>query len=92
MGAVNGIYLPGWEYNRALADEPCEPRNSALPGALLWDGAAPLWMFEKVYCTKDSLDNELLAAEELGWATSRIFGQLASGVGDSGPILEAVDW
>ncbi|NBM17972.1 hypothetical protein [Streptomyces sp. GC420] len=92
MAAVNGIYLPGWEYNRALAQDPCEPRNSALPGALLWNGAAPLWMFEKVYCTKESLDNELLAAQEVGWATSRIFGQLASGVGDSGPILEPVDW
>lgn len=92
MAVVNGIYLPGWEYNRVLADDPCKPRNSALPGALFWNGAAPFWMFEKVYCTKESLDTELFAAQEIGWTTSRIFGQLAVGLGDSGPILEPVDW
>ncbi|MET9882898.1 hypothetical protein ABZZ20_06970 [Streptomyces sp. NPDC006430] len=92
MTAVNGIYLPGWEYNRMLADDPLEPRNSALPGAVFWNGAAPLWMFEKVYCTKESLENERFAAQELGWATSRIFGQLAAGISGAGPILEPVDW
>lgn len=92
MAAVNGIYLPGWEYNRMLADDPLEPRNSALPGAVFWNGGAPLWMFEKVYCTKESLENERFAAQELGWAASRIFGQLAAGVGGTGPILEPVDW
>ncbi|MER5776235.1 hypothetical protein ABT144_18430 [Streptomyces sp. NPDC002039] len=90
--AVNGIYIPGWEYNRLLADDPYKPRNSALPGALLWNGAAPLWMFEKVYCTKESLESEKFAAEEVGWATSRIFQQLADGRGRCGGILETVDW
>lgn len=92
MAAINGIYLPGWEYNRLLGDSPHEPRNSALPGAIFWNGAAPLWMFEKVYCTKESLDNERLAAQEIGWSTSRIFGELARGIGGEGPILEPVDW
>ncbi|MFD3941165.1 hypothetical protein ACFWSF_40945 [Streptomyces sp. NPDC058611] len=64
--AVNGIYIPGWEYSRLLSDKPCEPRNIALPGALLWNGAAPLWMFEKVYCTKESLESEKFAAEQVG--------------------------
>lgn len=92
MGAINGIYLPGWEYNRMLANSPFESRNSALPGAVFWNGAAPLWMFEKVYCTKESLDNEMFAAQEIGWATSRIFGQLAAGFHDCGPVLEPVEW
>lgn len=92
MAAINGIYLPGWEFNRMLADDPIQPRNSALPGAVFWNGAAPLWMFEKVYCTKESLENERFAAQEIGWATSKIFGQLAAGIGSVGPILEPVDW
>lgn len=89
---VNGIYLPGWEYNRLLSTDPLVPRNSALPGALFWNGAAPLWMFEKVYCTGESLANEQFAAQEIGWATSRIFSELAAGPPGEGPILEAVDW
>ncbi|MFF0530735.1 hypothetical protein ACFYT3_20345 [Nocardia amikacinitolerans] len=92
MPFVNGIYLPGWEFNRLLANTPLEPRISALPGAALWNGAAHFWMFEKVYCTKESFDNEAYSAQELGWATGSIFTQLAGGIDDSGPILEPVDW
>ncbi|MEU6248381.1 hypothetical protein [Glycomyces sp. NPDC047010] len=92
MASINGIYLPGWEYNRLLADDPLEPRNSALPGAVFWNGSAPLWMFEKIFCTRESLENESFAAQEIGWATSRIFVQMAAGVKGEGPMLEAVDW
>jgi hypothetical protein len=51
-------------------------------------------MFEKVYCTKESLENERFAARELGWATSRIFGQLAAFATcrpEKGPSLEKED-
>ncbi|MGX1812159.1 hypothetical protein ACWIGI_41145 [Nocardia sp. NPDC055321] len=92
MSSINGIYLPGWEFNRLLADDPLEPRISALPGAALWNGAAQFWMFEKVYCTKESFDNEAYSAQELGWATGDVFRKLAEGIDDSGPILEPVDW
>ncbi|MGW0664600.1 hypothetical protein [Streptodolium elevatio] len=90
---VSGIYLPGWEFNRMLAADPVEPRNSALAAALLWNGAAPLWMFEKVYCTAESLACERHAAQEMGWATGRIFGELSVGLpGGGGPVLHPVDW
>jgi hypothetical protein len=92
MAGINGIYLPGWEHNRLLGDDPFERRNSALPGAVFWDGAAPLWMFEKVYCTKESLENERFAAERLGWATSTVFERLAGDLSGDGAILEPVDW
>jgi hypothetical protein len=92
MAKINGIYLPGWEHNRLLGDDPFEPRNSALPGAVFWNGSAPLWMFEKVYCTKESLDNERFAADKLGWATCTVFERLAGDLSGDGPILEPIDW
>lgn len=92
MATINGIYLPGWEYNRLLSENPLEPRNSALPGAVFWNGSAPLWMFEKIYCIQESLENERFASQEIGWATSQIFVQMAAGLESEGPILETVDW
>jgi hypothetical protein len=94
VARINGIYIPGWEFNRVLSDEPWEARNSALPGALLWAGAGVFWMFEKVYCTKEAYENEACAAEELEWATSSAFCELADRrpPGGDGPIIEPVDW
>jgi hypothetical protein len=72
----NAIYLSGWEYNRLLAEDPVEYRQSALPAQALWDGAAQFWLFEKVYCLKESLDGETAAAADLGWTTGTIFNDL----------------
>jgi hypothetical protein len=90
--SINGVYLPGWEYNRVLARNPLARRNSALPGAAFWNGGALFWMFEHVYCTSDSLVNEAYAAERLGWATSRAFVELSDSLGPEGPILKPIDW
>lgn len=75
----NAVFLSGWEYNRLLQEDPFLPRNSALPGELLWHGAAHFWLFEKVYCTTDALDNERSAGDRLGWTTGKIFAELATG-------------
>ena len=40
--SYSNIYLSGWEYNRLLSKDPTEPRISALPAEILWNGAAPL--------------------------------------------------
>jgi len=83
----NSIYLSGWEYNRLRNDDPTAPTVSGLPAEALWNGAAQFWLFEKVYCTQESLDGDIAAAEELGWTTGRIFQDLkARG------FLEAVSW
>lgn len=84
----NSIYLSGWEYNRLLQDDPLEPRNSSLPGDIFWNGGAQLWMFENVYCTKESLDEEKRCAEVQGWTTAKIFQELEEKEG----ILKSVDW
>jgi hypothetical protein len=76
MGRSN-VFLSGWEYNRLLQKDVLAPMQSALPGRVLWEGAMPFWLFDKVFCTKESLDNEVLAYEKLGWATGRIFAELA---------------
>ena len=70
-----------------LHDDPSMPRNSALPAEILWNGSSQLWLFEKIYCTKESLDNERACGEHLGWATGKIFTELASR-----GILEPIDW
>ena len=86
---IKAIYLTGWEYNRILGDHPCTPRNSALPAEILWNGSAQLWLFEKVYVTKESVENERYGAEKLDWTTNRIFAELAD---DSEKWFEEVDW
>jgi hypothetical protein len=90
--AINGVYLPGWEYNRLLASNPLTPRNSALPGAAFWNGGGLFWLFEHVYCTSDSLANEAYAADKLGWATSKAFVGMSESMGYHGPILKTIDW
>lgn len=84
---VKGVYLSGWEYNRLLQDDLFQPRISALPGEILWNGGAYFWMFEEVWCTKESLDNEIASATMMGWATGRIFEELALK-----GILRPLDW
>ena len=74
---INSVYLSGWEYNRLLQSEPWQPRNSALPGEVLWNGSAQFWLFENIYCTKEALDNENVAGQELNWATGKIFTELS---------------
>jgi len=85
---VDAIYLTGWEYNRLLSANPQTPRNSALPAEILWNGAAYLWLFRRVFCTAESLQNEEAADNIMGWRTGRIFGELAG----THRILEPVDW
>jgi hypothetical protein len=83
----DSIYLSGWEYNRLLQDDPLEPRNSSLPGDILWNGGTELWMFRNLYCTKESLDEEKRCAEVQGWTTAKIFKEL-----ETEGILQSVDW
>ena len=85
----NGIFIPGWEFNRILADDPTEERQSALPGDLLWNGSAPLWLFENVYCSAASLKGEQAALNDLGWASGYAFDDLAS---EKRGILRPFDW
>lgn len=82
-----GVFLSGWEYNRLMQDDPLTPRNSALPGEMLWHGSFQFWMFRKAFCTKESLDNEIAAAKILKWTTGRIFKDLVKD-----DFLESVDW
>ena len=86
---INSVYLSGWEYNKLLQNDPLKPRNTALPAEILWNGAAQLWLFEKVLCTKESLESERYAAETLGWASCKIFAELAD---SRFGIIETVDW
>ena len=85
--SISAVYLSGWEYNRLLQSDPTQPRNSALPASILWNGAHQLWMFEKLYCTKESFDNEVKATDRLGWVNGHILRDLAKE-----QILETVDW
>jgi hypothetical protein len=85
--ARKAIYLSGWEYNRLLREDPTTPVTSGLPAEALWNGSAQFWLFEKVYCTKESLDGDLAGAHELGWTTGRIFEDLARR-----GFLEPVSW
>jgi len=85
--SISKTYLTGWEYNRLLQAEPWQPRISALPAAVFWQGAHQFWMFRAVLCTAESIENECAAADSLGWATGAIIGDLvAEG------IVESVDW
>src|SRR5262249_49885653 len=72
----DSIFLSGWEYNRVLSENPFLPRNSGLPAEVLWNGAAPFWLFRKVYCTKEAFDIEKTCDERLQWATGWIFQKL----------------
>jgi hypothetical protein len=87
MSGISGVYLTGWEYNRILDTDPLTPRNSALPGEILWSGAAYLWLFETVYCTHESYMNELAADSMMGWRTGGMFAEL-----ESMGILQPIDW
>lgn len=66
------VYLSGWEYNRLLQDDPAQPRVSALPASILWNGSHQLWMFENVFCARESFENEVEATDMLGWVTGTI--------------------
>jgi len=63
----NAIYLSGWEYNRLVGPDPTTSRQSCLPAEFLWNGAAQLWLFERVYCAKESLECEEQAAKRSTW-------------------------
>lgn len=90
MKKIDSVYLSGWEYNRLLDDDPVlSHRNTALPGDILWNGAAQLWLFQNIYCTAESLDNERAAGERLGWTTGKIFSELAD---QDDPWLKPVSW
>jgi hypothetical protein len=84
---ISNAYLSGWEYNRLLQANPARSRNTALPAAVFWNGAHQFWLFDKVYVTKESLDNEYAAYERLGWASGKILKDL-----EAEGIVEAVDW
>ena len=67
----------GWEYNRVLQADPSEPRISALPASILWNGRHQLWMFESVFCTRESFENEVEATDVLGWVNGAVLRDLA---------------
>src|SRR5580698_10860192 len=81
------VFLSGWEYNRVLQPDPATPRNSALPASILWNGSHQLWMFETVFCTKESFENETRATDRLGWVDGTVLRDLAKE-----GILRTVDW
>jgi hypothetical protein len=83
----NAIYLSGWEYNRILNDDAIASKQSALPAEVFWNGSAQFWLFEHVYCTKESLEGEIAAAETLGWATGSVFQDL-----EKRGFLKVFDW
>jgi hypothetical protein len=70
-----------------LQKDPAQPRVSALPASILWNGSHQLWMFENVFCTRESFENEVEATEILGWVNGTVLRDLA----DEG-ILRTVDW
>jgi hypothetical protein len=87
MKRRNSVYLSGWEYNRLLQRDPTEPRVSALPASILWNGSHQLWMFEHIYCARESYENEVEATDRLGWVNGNVLRDLtAEGV------LKTVDW
>lgn len=83
----NAVFLSGWEYNRVLQDDPVAPRQSALPAEGLWNGAGQFWLFEYVYCTKESFEGEVAAAETLDWSTGNIYQNLKKR-----GFLKVFDW
>jgi len=83
----DSIYLSGWEYNRLLEEDPTEPRPSMLPGSALWNGGAQFWLFQNVYCTKESLDAEIRASEAVGFITGKIWQEL-----HKREFLKTFDW
>ncbi|MEU0344142.1 MULTISPECIES: hypothetical protein [Streptomyces] len=83
----SSVYLSGWEYNRLLQVDPTAPRISALPASILWNGSHQLWMFEQVYCTRESFENEIEATERLGWVNGTVLRDL-----QREGILRTVDW
>lgn len=80
------IFLSGWEYNRLLAPDPFHPMQSGLPAQVLWEGAAQFWLFEKMFCTSESLEGDLTGTE-LGWTTGLIFDDLRRR-----GFIEKVNW
>ena len=87
MADYSSTYLSGWEYNRILQVDPLVPRNSALPTEVLWNGAAPFWLFRTVYCTQEALANEQAGHDILGWTSGEIFDELVRR-----GYLEPLDW
>lgn len=70
------IYLTGWEYNRLVQADPTSPRQSGLPAESLWNGGALFWMFETVYCTKESYETEQQVDDLSQEATREIWAEL----------------
>jgi hypothetical protein len=87
MEPISNVYLSGWEYNRLLQEEPADPRNSAMPASVLWNGAHQLWMFDHIYVTKEAFENEVASFKLLGWAGGKILQQLR----EYG-VLKLADW
>ena len=58
-----------------------------MPASVLWNGAHQLWMFDKIYITKEAFDNEVASFKLLGWAGGKILRQLR----EHG-ILKLADW
>jgi hypothetical protein len=83
----SSVYLSGWEYNRLLQEDPAQPRISALPAAILWNGSHQLWMFETIYCSKESFELEVEATERLGWVNGLVLRELY----DQG-VFRTIDW
>jgi len=81
------VYLSGWEYNRLLQEDPTEPKVSALPASILWNGSHQLWMFENIFCARESFENETEATDLLGWVNGTVLRDLAAE-----GILKTVDW
>jgi hypothetical protein len=79
--AISGVYLSGWEYNRLLQPNPCQPASSALPASLLWSGSHQLWMFETIYCARESYENEVEATDRLGWIMGEVLRDLSGSAG-----------
>jgi hypothetical protein len=86
-GSIKNAYLSGWEFNRLLERDPLASQPSSLPADVLWKGSSFLWLFEAVYCTKESLEGERRSAGELGWTSGKIYQEL-----ESLGILRPVDW
>jgi hypothetical protein len=86
-GAIRNAYLSGWEFNRLLERDPLASQPSSLPADVLWKGSSFLWLFETVYCTRESLEGERRSAGELGWTSGQIYQEL-----ESLGILQPVDW
>lgn len=85
--AIDSVYVSGWEYNRLLSADPCQPRISALPASLLWLGAHQLWLFDKVIVTQEAFNNEREASARLGWLQGDVLEKL-----QDLDALRVVDW